>query len=240
MNLIGSQLIKKHFPDFREPNDTDWVTNDKEEYQNNIHLKTKENEIYYIPCVPSREMTPDEIYTLKVSHAIYDIHWEKTMSDIRFLQLKGCKLLPNFLKDLRQHWENTHTNKRCDFKKSEDEFFNDNVKRKIPHDDLHLIFNPNPSYKLIVDGIEPIENKFISLPTKQKDDVVWEEAFVIAIERYVNNFPWRTAYKKSQKDLVTRLHPIWLSDYIIINWNKFFTPKINYYEHYKRTNSREN
>ncbi len=28
MHLFGSKL-KKHFPDFRNPNDIDWVTNDK-------------------------------------------------------------------------------------------------------------------------------------------------------------------------------------------------------------------
>jgi hypothetical protein len=240
MYLFGSKLIKKIYPDFREPNDSDWVTNDLNEYNSNISKKTKQNEIYYIPSTPDREMTADEIYTLKVSHAIYDIHWEKTMSDIRFLQLKGCKVIPELLKEFRDWWSVKHADKRCDFSVDENSFFKDNVKRKIPHDELHLIFNSNPSYKLIVDGITPIESKFLSLSPKQKDDVVWEEAFVIAIERYINNFPYRTAYKRAQRDLITRLHPIWLSDYIIINWNKFFTTKINYYEHYKTRNSREN
>jgi hypothetical protein len=248
MYIFGSKLIKKIYSDFREPNDTDWVTNDINDYNSNQLLSAKrsnrENEVYYIPCTPSREMTADEIYTLKFSHAIYDIHWEKTMSDIRFLQLKGCKLIPEFLKELRNFWEIKHNSKRCDFKVDESSFFDDNIKRKIPHDELHLIFNPNPSYKLIIDGVEPIEEKFLSLNPKQKDDIIWEEAFVIAIERYIENFPYRTAYKKSQRDLITRLHPIWMSDYIIINWNKFFTTKINYYEqyeeNYKRRNSRKN
>ena len=34
MFLYGSQLSKKLFKDFRNPNDTDWVTNDINEYQN--------------------------------------------------------------------------------------------------------------------------------------------------------------------------------------------------------------
>ena len=98
MYIFGSNLIKKYFSDFREPNDKDWVTNDIAEF--NAVTSTRENEVYYIPCTPSREMSPDEIYTLKVSHAIYDIHWEKTMSDIRFLQLKGCNIIPEFFKEL--------------------------------------------------------------------------------------------------------------------------------------------
>ena len=230
MYIFGSNLIKKYFSDFREPNDKDWVTNDIAEF--NAVTSTRENEVYYIPCTPSREMSPDEIYTLKVSHAIYDIHWEKTMSDIRFLQLKGCNIIPEFFKELREFWQIKHSNKRCDFSVKEDSFFNDNVSRKIPHDELHLIFNSNPSYKLIVDGIVPNENKFLYLSDGLKENVVLEEAFVISIERYIDNFPFRTAYKRAQRDLITRLHPIWLSDYIILNWNKFYTIKFNYYEYY--------
>ena len=71
MYLFGSQLAKKHFKDYRNPNDMDWVTNNLIEYNSNIHLNNKHNEIYFIPCSPDREMTPDELYTLKVSHAIY-------------------------------------------------------------------------------------------------------------------------------------------------------------------------
>ena len=87
MHLFGSHLIKKYYSDFRKPNDIDWVTNDESEMKKSI---IGEEEYYYIPFTPDREMTPDEIYTVKVSHAIYDIHWKKTMSDIRFLQMKGC------------------------------------------------------------------------------------------------------------------------------------------------------
>ena len=130
MYLFGSKLIKKIYPDFREPNDSDWVTNDLSEYKSTKLLSAKrgnrENEIYYIPSTPDREMTADEIYTLKVSHAIYDIHWEKTMSDIRFLQLKGCKVIPELLKEFRDWWSVKHADKRCDFSVDEDSFFKDN------------------------------------------------------------------------------------------------------------------
>lgn len=94
MFLYGSQLTKKLFPDFRNPKDIDYVTNDLVEYNYQISKISKGTELHYIPCTPNREMTADELYTLKVSHAIYDIHWQKTMSDIRFLQIRGCKLIP--------------------------------------------------------------------------------------------------------------------------------------------------
>ena len=240
MFLYGSQLAKKLFPEFRQPKDTDYVTNDINEYRNQISKITKGTELHYIPCSPNREMTKDELYTLKVSHAIYDIHWQKTMSDIRFFQLRGCKVVPEFLAELRKHWEIIHLNKRCDFDKEEKMFFKDNVHREIPHDDLHKIFNQTPSYTLVVEGVKPSKEKFDKLFTSDKNNICWEEAWVIAVERFYNKLPYRTAYNKSQQILVTRLHPIWLADYIIENWsNTFWTVKNNYYETYETRTNRE-
>lgn len=242
MYLFGSQLAKKLFPDFRNPKDTDWVTNNFVEYYNSISQKTKENEIYLIPCSPNREMTADELYTLKVSHAIYDINWTKTMSDIRFFQIKGCKIIKPFLIDLRTHWENIHKLKqqRTNFDIEEDIFFKDNVKRNIDHDELHKVFNINPSYKTVVDGVKPIESKFFRLSDQIKDDICFEEAWVIAIERFYDKFPYMKAYNMAQQALVTRLHPIWIADYIIENWNnKFWTNKTNYYDVYEESINRK-
>jgi len=233
MYIFGSTLIKKLFPDFREPNDTDWVTND----QSKLKPSTREVEYYYIPNTPDREMTADEIYTVKVSHAIYDIHWQKTMADIRFLQTKGCKLLPDFLIQLRQFWETVHgVQKRTDFEVQPGKFFEDRVKRKIAHDDLHQMLNPNPTYKkMIINDVNPIEEKFFNdLTDLERKEVLFEESFVIAIERF-SNLPDRAAYNKAQNNLVTRLHPVWLSDFIIQNWNNYYwnPTNSNFYKQYK-------
>jgi hypothetical protein len=241
MFIYGSQLAKKLFKDFRQPKDTDYVTNDIIDYHNNLPFISKGTELHCIPCTPNREMTANELYTLKVSHAIYDIHWQKTMSDIRFFQIKGCEIIPEFLTELRKHWEVVHQNKkRCDFSVQEDIFFKDKVKRKIPHDDLHKIINPNPSYQLVVEGVTPIKEKFDNLSVVDKNNISFEEAYVIAIERFYTQLPFRTAYNKSQQSLVTRLHPLWLADWVILNWNNFFwTPQIDYYEIYETAINRE-
>jgi hypothetical protein len=241
MFIYGSQLVKKLFPDFREPKDIDYVTNDLIEYQNQISQIPSGTELHWIPCTPNREMTADELYTLKVSHAIYDIHWQKTMSDIRFFQIKNCQIIPELLTELRKHWEVVHKNKnRCDFNVEDDMFFEDNVKRQIPHDDLHKIINSNPSYQLVVEGVKPIKEKFDNLSILDKNNICFEEAYVIAIERFYSKLPHRTAYNKAQQALVTRLHPIWLADWIILNWNNFFwTPKIDYYEIYETRINRQ-
>lgn len=222
--LVGSTLLKKYFSDYRNPNDTDWVVFDKEHCKQSIVGK---EEFHYLPVSPRREMTPNELYTLKVSHAIYDVHWEKTMSDIRFMQMKGLSLDKEFLKTLREFWANdVHKNKqRTNFKVKD--LFDDKVVRKIPHDDLHLMLNPPvPTYlKMIIGneegGVEPNEEKFNQLSVEEKDNCLFEEAFVISLERFTQLLP-RIAYSTAQKALVTRLHPVWLADYVIENWNRTF------------------
>ena len=232
MYLFGSHLIKKHFSDFREPNDIDWVTNN-----NDILPKSTigKEEFYYIPFTPNREMTPDEIYTIKVSHAIYDIHWKKTMSDIRFLQIKGCKAIPDFLLNLRNHWSDVYgVQKRTNFEVEPGDFFDDRIRRKINHDELHEIINPTPTYKkMISDGVTPDIEKFYKLSNDDQKEVLFEEAFVISIERF-QGLPNRTAYQASQQSLVTRLHPVWISDIVINKWNEFYwnPTKSKFYNNY--------
>jgi hypothetical protein len=234
MYIFGSHLIKKLFDDFREPNDIDWVTNDQTQLKKSIVGK---EEYYFIPFSPSREMTADEIYTVKVSHAIYDINWKKTMSDIRFLQRKGCCVIPEFLKQLRDYWETIHgVKKRTDFEVKPGKFFEDRVKRKVNHDDLHKLLNPNPTYlKMIVNDVNPSPELFYkNLTDLERKEVLFEEAFVIATERFSQQ-PKKSAYNNAQQNLVTRLHPIWLADFVIEHWNDYYWNSSNskFYEQYK-------
>lgn len=233
MYNFGSTIIKKHFDEFRQPNDRDLITNSIDEFRK--YKKKANEEVYYIPFSPNREMTPHEIYTVKVSHAIYDINWSKTMSDIRFLQMKGCRLYRPLFDQLREFWKIKHNNKRQNFNMDQTEFFNDNVKRKLPHDKLHEIFNPEPSYKKIVNGVKPDKKLFDQLSYNEKRDICNEEAYVVACERFIDKYPMAVSYHMAQKLLVTKLHPEFIADFVINNWkNDFWTPKINYHEIYKK------
>lgn len=229
MYLFGSALIKKYFPDFREPNDLDYLSNKSVPVSSTRHV-----EYYSIPFAPDRELTPNEIYTLKVSHVIYDIYWRKHMSDIRFLQLKGCRIDKVFLADLRAFWLTIHTAKkytRVDFNIPAEDFFKDNVQRKIPHDELHLLIKNPPAYFEIAEGIIPIESKFND--SRNKDAIVLEEAYVIGLERF-NQTNYKDAYINAQQALVTRLHPIFIADYVIENWHRFYTAPQEYQKLFER------
>ena len=234
MNIFGSTLIKKYFPDFRNPNDIDWVTNDESEMEKTIAGK---EEYYFMPFAPSREMTADEIYTVKASHAIYDINWKKTMSDIRFLQMKGCKIVPSFFAELREYWTQVHgEQKRTDFEVDPGRFFEDRVRRKISHDEAHEMLNPSPTYKKFVPegGVSPSPEMFFGLPEQDQIDALFEEAFVIGIERH-SHLPDMAAYGAGQQHMVTKLHPIWLADQVIQRWAECFwtAGASRFYERYR-------
>lgn len=221
MFIFGSTLVKKLFPDFREPKDKDWVVFDKSQVSLTV---PGVEEFYYLPCSPAREMTADEIYTVKVSHAIRDIHWSKTMTDIRFLQRKGCKLIPGFLQELRAYWDEYHgVQRRTNFDIAPEKFFNDKVKRVVPHDQLHVMLKDPPTYvKILHTGkVEPSEGLFQSLTPEEQVSVAFEEAFVIALERFGHR-EGLNAYHLAQMALVTRIHPVWIADFVINNWNLWF------------------
>jgi hypothetical protein len=233
MNLFGSTLIKKYFSDFRNPNDVDWITNDVSE----MKPSRPGEEFYFMPFAPDREMTPDEIYTVKISHAIYDIHWKKTMSDIRFMQMKGCNIVDSLFLDLRKYWKNVHGDqKRTDFEVRPGNFFEDRVRRKQSHDSLHEELRNPPTYRKFVDEgkVSPERDKFFTMCHIEREDAIFEEAYVIAIERF-SHLPDGVAYGAAQQLLVTKLHPEWLADFVIQNWNQCYwtASKSNMYKRYK-------
>ena len=233
MILFGSHLIKSMYDDFRMPNDRDWYTTDPTII---LPKSNPQDEYYLMECMPNREPTMDEMLTLKFSHAIYEIKWQKTMSDIRFLQIKGHKVIPELLSDLRKHWENVHGKQhRTDFEVEEGKFFDDRVKRKIDHDELHRLINPTPTYlKMIENGVTPNEDLYRSITETDRIEVLFEEAFVLAIERF-SHLPDMAAYNRAQQILVTSLHPVWLADEVIRNWNRhYWTPsKSRHFDKYK-------
>jgi len=234
MQIFGSTLIKKYFPDFRTPKDIDWVYKDISEMKKSVPGE----EYHFMPFSPNREMTVDEIYTVKFSHAIYDIHWKKTMSDIRFLQIKGCKIVPSFFQELREFWIQVHgEQKRTDFEVEPGKFFEDRVRRKIKHDELHKLLNSTPTYTKFVptNEVSPVPDMFFKLSIQEQRDALYEEAFVLAIERH-SHLPYMAAYGASQQQLVTRLHPVWLADEVIKNWFNCFWTATNsrFYEKYKQ------
>ena len=170
----------------------------------------------------------DELYTLKISHSIRPINFGKHLRDICFLKEKGHKIIPVLLNRLLQYWNLVHGPRHLpNFDQPNEEFFKDNVQRKVNHDELHELvkFGNRPLFESIkFDKTKAMveEELFDKLSNSDKINLVLEEAFVIALERYVisKNCPYKIAFQNAMRDLITRLFPDWLALWSLDNYQE--------------------
>lgn len=223
MELIyGSTAIKHWFSDAREPNDLDIISNER-----------TGKEIYWIESfsylsnnIDTKYVDPNLIYSIKVSHACYDINWTKHMKDICFMKQHGCVLDYEFVKSLRKDWDVVHKKKKLNFDVDNSVFFNNNVTRQFNHDELHkmLAFYERPLHERIrKDLSKPKTSKtlFELLSHDDKIKCVLEEVYVIATERYITRglSPKRAKFL-SLKDLILKLSSGWFNVFIIDNFEE--------------------
>lgn len=237
--LIGSRAIKHWFPDFpREPKDTDFAWD-----EGGISIVREEwgtYEYYPIPPLMSlgvSTLTPDQIYTLKVSHLFWDIKWEKTMWDVTWLRKKGCNLDRTLFEELYWHWESVHgVAKRADLNMMADAFFDNAIPDGHDHDLLHTLIKNPPTYtKILANPEEPgavaiDEQKFWDLETEDKYNVIREECYVMAYER-MGDSDYRDAYLKQLKAWILHHGPsVNMGLFAIHNYDVLRKPLINYKE----------
>ena len=155
------------------------------------------------------------LFTLKVSHAAWDIKWEKTMLHIHLMQKAGAFIDFDLLKLLRTHWEKVHSKKRVMMNKMNEEFFADAVVRKIPHDELHeIVAAPDrPANEKMRDNLgSPLFGSKLWIESSSRDKMkcAVEETAVIALERYVDFSNYKKSHllqaiSKAFKNLVTSM-----------------------------------
>jgi hypothetical protein len=230
MILIGSSAIKHWFPDFpREPKDKDYIRQGE-------HEKSTQDVEYHTNLIlanyHSNILSPDYLYTLKISHAIgWDINWEKHVYDIQFLKGKGCVVNKILLHNLYNYWNTVHEpNNRSKLSMSADDFFDNAVKCPYDHDYLHTLLNPYPTFnKVLKDGaeVDVCETKFNLLSFEEKCSLVTEEVMIMAYERW-SSLDYRTAYSKMLKKFIINHAPIWEAVFILENFIHLHKPHFNY------------
>lgn len=232
MVIIGSTAIKHHFPDFkREPKDIDYLVNIKSMWDN-VPGKEEyhENPVLWNIVGNEKYLSPDLLYTLKISHLFWDIKWDKHMYDVQFLKGKGCVLNIGLFYKLYDYWQEVHgENKRSNLELSSQEFFN-NALKKYDHDFLHLLINPKPFYKKILkDGaeVDVDEKKYNALSHWEKLELVREEVYVMAYERLAGR-DYRIAYSWMLKRFIRSHAPMFEALFIIENFIELCKPIINY------------
>lgn len=242
--IVGSSALNYFGMARREPNDLDILyTGEEPEGKVDSHKVP----VGILKSIPHKDgyATPDAVYTLKLSHFPWDIHWEKTKQDILWLKAKGCKIDLDLYHKLKSYWETEHGDKSfLSLDKKKDEFFNDFVDYKYDHDSLHLIVSSpsKPLYeKALVEGKEVLvdKDKFFKLPFEEQIGMFREEISVIAFERWyvTGKYSWLQSHIKSLKKTITNLTKGWATDFITHNLEHFLKP--DYTHFYKLTGGTE-
>lgn len=247
--VVGSQALDLNGCCPRQPVDVDvWTdeTHTKEPKIKGVELSSVPIEI--LQLIPTKEAyvrlgedyesleccniaSADTIYTIKLSHIIYDIHWDKTVADVIYLQRIGCKLIPELHTKLCEFWKTVHGNKEfLNLNRTKEEFFNDYVKKEYDHDWLHEIVAESnvPLYtKCLKDNQEVLidHEKFKLLSKPNQIRLFREEMWVIALERWLipTNFkiPVYKAYRFALRKTATKLTKGWATQFIIDNIKEY-------------------
>lgn len=230
--IIGSTAQYHWFPDSRKPTDIDLLTPAK--------IVGNESKVCVVDCqwhdLAERiiEMNcdpvfadPNILFTLKVSHSHWDIHFDKTLFDIKFLQDKKCNLYPALYHDLVKMWEKIHGEKKAYLDVTVDEFFSETVKREYDHDFLHecVAFNGRPMHEFIRPDLTKAwcsEEMFSVLSNEHQAQTALEEIIVTAIERSglsmnSSKIDRIRALKKAHRLLCTSMTKGWFARYLILN-----------------------
>lgn len=248
---IGSHAAKHWFPDYREPKDIDFISKEGKMSRLEQHYWIDTFQEILDRNGDNQYIDPDFLYTLKVSHAGWDIHWSKTMGDILFLKSKGCKLDKKLYKKLVKDWIGVHGRKWAKLEGNDsDTFFKDAVKRKYVHDDIHeavAVYDEPLYFRILKDDSGSVgccQKKFNKLSELDKELLVREEVWVTALERYLvpSNFTYgnKLAYFRSLKKLCTTMSSGWFKMWILDNYDRLFKPGDNSFVDRFKKAEREN
>lgn len=245
MNIIvGSTALEYFGLSRRTPVDIDvWTDDESFEKEGIMDVCKIPTEILLLVDQVDGYATPDSIYTIKLSHAVYDIHWQKTKLDILHLKHHGCKPIQELYEALKIYWVKEHGNKDfLSLNKSKEDFFTDNVEYVHDHDFLHqLVAYPNPPMytKCLKDNHEVLidKDKFKVMSLEDQIRMFREEITVIAAERWLipkkwhGKISWYRAYMLSLQKTVVSLTKGDYSYFLVENLDKFVKPDYSQFKH---------
>lgn len=244
ITLIGSQAMRHWFPDSREPHDWDWLADIPgftltDGVNNDIFVDER------LGAWPFGEIaTPDELYTLKISHGYWDLHgtWDKHADDIVFLKRKGAQFIPELHDILLAVWKDRYSKNQISLDKTAAEFFEDHVPKVYVHDTVHesVAYHDKPWYvSILKDGSEVLvdNKKFWSMDLPDQLDLVREELYVIALERILipqgyKGSPGR-AYRWALKRTAISLFKNKWATFLLLHLDELRRPDVDYVARHK-------
>lgn len=221
MLIFGSTALKHWYTDFaRIPKDLDLMGKGVSTCEVECHWVDGFQYIFD-KNIDKKYVDPNFLYTIKISHAAWDIRWDKTMHDIHFMKAKGCVIDMVLYDILFKEWEIKHREKKVKLVGTANEFFKSTIIRKIDHDTLHqmIAFDKAPMHTLIRHNKNSVicsKSLWDTLCYEDQLKCALEEAYVFALERYYM-YPAKIALSKAIKTLITSSTKGWFNLFLIDN-----------------------
>jgi hypothetical protein len=144
----------------------------------------------------------------------------------------------DLLEDLTVKTKEKYGDKTPKLNKNKKEFFDDYVTKIYDHDDIHLwtCYYDRPIFEKLKSNKETVwckKSKWDLLTHEDKIRCVREEAFVIAIERFLlvkNRYPPKFAFMNAVTRICTTLCSGWFRDFAIDNWVEITNCDYNFWE----------
>lgn len=256
--LIGSRAVSFWPVKYRnvEKSDYDIVTDQPEVFagkKNKYEIfKTSDNRAFEsIDCTIEVDVEGDlcgipslsDLYTIKLSHSFWNIKWDKTMWDIAWFQKHNISYNPVLFDNLYRGWVELRGRKPANLNKTNEEFFTKTVDRRYEHDDLHraTCYGERPIYEQCKEDLSRAaisQAMFFDLPRDLRIKMVKEEAYAIALERYLIpknfNFSEKIAYRNALRLLITSLSKGWFPKFAVLNWVDIRTLDYDYVSEFKK------
>jgi hypothetical protein len=239
--IIGSFAAKFIGVDLgREPQDIDAFTDvDNTSFDAFWHPALNE----WLQKGVNRFATVNELYTIKMSHAYWDLHgtWLKHMNDLLKLKQAGGHVIQGFHDILYKIWIEKHGAKRVNLNMNAADFFGDAVTRLYEHDSIHdsVAYGDRPMYSyLLADGQEVAMdmNKVWALPFDDQIRLFREEIYATALERWMipsgYKYSPRKAYADALKKTIISLTKGRSAQFIVDNYDIFKSPDHDYVRHH--------
>jgi len=244
LTLIGSAAAKQWFEDFREPKDIDFHS----DYIRPGVLVPAGTDIFVDPRLGQWDWdmlaTPEELYTMKVSHSFWEIHhdvrnWNKHMADVLFFQNKKIEFIRPLYDILKPIWKELHGRKITSLAQNAGAFFgNDAVVRKYDHDSIHasVAYNDHPLYEdILVPGEEVMVDStkfFDGMDYETQLQLVREEVYATALERILipKNYDYSptAAYAWALRRTITSLFKNEWALFVVLHYKDLMRPDCDY------------
>lgn len=186
------------------------------------------------------------LYAIKRSHmhrpisfSKHIIHLHKLKKIVTFPLSSPCQ---SFLKERTRLTKLKWPDRTPSLNKSNDEFFDDYVKKEYVHDHIHVIvaLNDTPIYERMKKDFTQAKcekDMWAQLSHLEKIQCVQEEAMTISLERFIipkkYNFNERMGFFKAMEKICTTLTGSWFRDFAIDNWLEITDTMPKYVEKFK-------